>query len=53
MTAPRHTPRRSFRIPDDLYHAAQEKARERGDDLATVVRAALTRYINSKRKGQS
>lgn len=43
------TPLKSFRIPEDLYRAAQEKASERGETLSDVVRAALQRYV--KRKG--
>lgn len=38
------TPIRTFRIPDDLWSAAQAKAEERGDNLSEVVRRALQRY---------
>jgi macrodomain Ter protein organizer (MatP/YcbG family) len=44
-----HTPRRSIRIPDDVWSAAQAKATERGDNLSEVIREALARY--AKRKG--
>lgn len=42
------TPLRSFRIPDDVYRAAQEKAAERGESVSDVVRAALERYVKRK-----
>lgn len=44
------TPHRGFRIPDDLYRAAQEIAAERGETLSDVVRAALERYVKRNRK---
>lgn len=39
------TPLRSFRIPDDLYEAAQKKAEEKGESVSDVVRRALERYV--------
>ena len=42
--APR-TPMKSFRIPEDLYRAAQVKAAEKGETLTDVVRRALERYV--------
>lgn len=39
------TPLKSFRIPEALYRAAQEKAAERGESVSDVVRAALQRYV--------
>ena len=42
------TPIRGFRIPDDLYLAAKAKAEARGEDMSTVVRAALMRYVKRK-----
>jgi len=42
------TPIRGFRIPDELYAAARAKAAERGEDLSTVVRASLERYVKRK-----
>lgn len=47
MNPPRSTPQRSFRIPDDVYSAAQTAARERGEDLSTIVRAALSNYAGT------
>lgn len=38
------TPIKSFRIPDDIYKAAQAKAAERGETLTGVVVDALKRY---------
>lgn len=43
------TPLRSFRIPDDIYQAAQAKAEERGESVSDAVRRALERYGKSKR----
>lgn len=42
------TPRRTIRIPDDLWAKAQAKAEERGEDLSVVIRAALERYVKRK-----
>lgn len=42
------TPIRGFRIPDELYLAAKAKAEARGEDMSTVVRAALERYVKRK-----
>lgn len=42
------TPLKSFRIPEDLYRAAQAKAEERGESVSDVVRAALERYVKRK-----
>jgi len=42
------TPLKSFRIPEELYRAAQEKAKERGESVSDVVRAALERYVKRK-----
>jgi len=39
------TPMRSFRIPDELYTAALEKARSEGRSLSEVVRLALETYL--------
>lgn len=42
------TPLRSFRIPDEVYKAAQAKAAERGESVSDVVRRALERYVKRK-----
>lgn len=39
------TPLRSFRIPDEVYRAAQAKAAEKGESVSDVVRKALERYV--------
>ena len=39
------TPSRNVRVPDDLWHAAQAKAAERGETVSDVVRRALERYV--------
>lgn len=39
------TPLKSFRIPEDLYRAAQQKAAEKGESVSDVVRRALERYV--------
>ncbi|WP_407932996.1 ribbon-helix-helix protein, CopG family [Herbiconiux daphne] len=39
------TPKRGFRIPTDLYEAAQAKAAVEGRTVSDVVRDALTRYV--------
>jgi hypothetical protein len=40
--------RKTFRLPLDLWRAAQRKADERGDNLSEVIREALKRYVRSK-----
>ena len=39
------TPSRNVRVADELWAAAQEKAAERGETVADVIRRALERYI--------
>jgi hypothetical protein len=39
------TPIRGVRVPDDLWLPAQAKAKDRGEDLSSVIRAALQRYV--------
>lgn len=39
------TPLRSFRIPNEIYKAAQAKAAEKGETVSDVVRKALERYV--------
>ena len=39
------TPLRSFRIPDEVYRAAQAKAAAKGESVSDVVRKALERYV--------
>lgn len=49
------TPLKSFRIPDDLYRAAQDAATENKETVSDVVRRALERYVKAaerKRRDQ-
>lgn len=39
------TPLKSFRIPQELYVAAQATARARDESVSDVVRSALERYV--------
>jgi hypothetical protein len=39
------TPIRGVRVADPLWRAAQAKAKDRGEDLSSVIRAALQRYV--------
>ena len=39
----------SFRVDPELYKAAQAKADARGEYLSEVIRAALVRYVRSKK----
>lgn len=36
---------RSLRVEDELWHAAQAKAAEKGETLSDVIRKALERYV--------
>lgn len=38
-------PARAIRVSDDLWHAAQKRAAERGESVSDVVRRALGRYV--------
>lgn len=42
------TPLRTFRIPDDVYKAAQAKAADKGETVTDVVKRALERYVKAK-----
>jgi predicted CopG family antitoxin len=44
---PETTPR-AIRIPDDLWHAALAKAKEREESVSDIVRRALERYVARK-----
>ena len=48
MTKPKMV-MRSIRVPERLWTAAMENAREREENLSDVIRAALERYVRSKR----
>jgi hypothetical protein len=38
-------PVRTVRVPDDLWRAAQDRAKERGESVSAVILRALWRYI--------
>jgi hypothetical protein len=40
---------RNVRVPDDEWLPALEVARDRGETLASVLRAALARYVSLHR----
>ena len=42
---PTHTPRRSIRVGEALWIAAQAKADERGETVTDVLVRALERYV--------
>lgn len=44
------TTRRSIRVEDELWDAAQAKATERGDNLSDIIRDKLRDYIESENK---
>lgn len=39
------TPNRTVRVSDDLWHAAQRKAADRGETVTDVIIRALERYV--------
>ena len=41
---PTHTPPRSIRIPEDVWQAAKEAAKERGETVTDAVVRYLRRY---------
>lgn len=45
------TPRRTVRIPDDIWQTALEVAEENGINLPQVIREDLVRFIRQYRKG--
>lgn len=42
------TPISAFRIPLELKAAVQAKAKERGDDLTSIVIKAFEKYLRAK-----
>lgn len=40
------TPNRTFRIPDDIFYPARERAREDGTTLAALVNDWMHRYAH-------
>lgn len=43
-----NTPRRTIRVPDALWEAAAEKAKEQGTDVSAVIRKALERFVKRR-----
>lgn len=41
-------PARAVRVPDGLWHAAQEKATQRGETVSDVIRRALEKYVKER-----
>jgi hypothetical protein len=39
------TPIRTLRVPDELWEAAQARAKERGETVTDVLIRALKRYV--------
>lgn len=39
------TPRRTLRVPDDLWQAVKEKAKDRDETITDVIIRALKRYL--------
>lgn len=44
------TPIRGIRVPDDLWHAAQEEAAAEGRTVTDVVVGDLHRYVTRRRR---
>lgn len=44
------TPIRGVRVPDDLWHAAQEEARREGRSLTDVILTDLHRYVSRRHR---
>lgn len=44
------TPIRGIRVPDDLWHAAQEEARIEGRSVTDVIVGDLHRYVTRRRR---
>lgn len=45
MSPSRGTARRTIRITDELWEAAQTVAEERGESVSDVIRSALEEYV--------
>lgn len=48
----RGSAKRNFRVPDDLWTAAIERAQARGDNLSDVLRTALHDYLRTTGPGE-
>lgn len=45
---PGNTPRRTFRVPDDLYARAAARAAREGTTLTAIIVAALENYAKGE-----
>ena len=48
LLVPDETPRRSIRIPTELWERATAKAEAQGENVSTVIRRFLTRWVNRR-----
>lgn len=48
LLVPDETPRRSIRIPTELWERATAKAEAQGENVSTVIRRLLTRWVNRR-----
>jgi hypothetical protein len=48
MTDVNHTPRRTVRVPDNVWQPAQEKAATEGTNVSAVVNRKLAEYIEDE-----
>lgn len=46
------TPRRTVRVPDEVWQPASRKARDNGENVSEVIRRALADYIRDDRPCQ-
>jgi len=46
------TPHRTIRIESDLWDAAKEAAKERGDNLSDIIRKTLEQYVQDNQEEQ-
>jgi hypothetical protein len=44
---PTHTPHRTIRVPDEIWTAAQEEAKRRGETMTDAIVRFLIRYGKS------
>src|SRR5688572_10433937 len=41
-----HTPKKSFRVPTDLWESAMERAAENDERVSDILRSALSDYVS-------
>lgn len=52
-TKPTHTPPRSVRVPNELWHDAQDAASDRGETVSEAILRFLNRYVKDTPKARS